>query len=314
MRRILIASFGILLFAGLLHAADALPTQADIQADFDAAKYQDCLKKIAQVINVSSKDTDRYTLFILKGECLLQTKVPSGAADAFGFASKNTKDKKDFAVAAATEILIKRSENFQYTPKTGDKTPLPIIDKAARPAALTALYKDELATAQATANNLQKSIALPPLIDFARSLGQLAILSTAAGADDAAATLRKDLATHAQTVIDNVLTADKATIERVRAYSNGTDVRERQISVDPKTGRQTWVRETIRRGVTNSDASVLSEIYGVCNKLPAVCNELSVALDTDFKGVITNAQGVVRLADEVSRIQSAVTKTETFYR
>ena len=82
MRRLLAASFAILLLAGVARAAD-LPSQADIQADFDAAKYTDCLKKIALVVNVTSKDYDRYALLMLKAEALMQQK---SAADA-GYAA-----------------------------------------------------------------------------------------------------------------------------------------------------------------------------------------------------------------------------------
>src|SRR4051812_32829569 len=86
MRFVAIVALSTLLFGSQALAADAPPTMADIQQDFDAQKYQDVLKKVAQAITLSNKpgsEFDKAKLFELKGESHLRLKQQAPASEAF---------------------------------------------------------------------------------------------------------------------------------------------------------------------------------------------------------------------------------------
>jgi hypothetical protein len=299
MRPSLIASVGILLLAAALHAAEPLPTLPDMQADFDAGKYPECLQKIAKVINLggaAAANYDRYALWTLKGETLLQQKNVPDAADAFTGARKAAKERKDAALSGATAALIKKSDALQYTPKTGtDKTPIPVVDKTKRTAAITALFNDELAPVQARQKELLKSPALPPIATFAPTLDQLSLLELAAtGADDQTKTMKKDLADHVTKSINAVLVKNAADVDKIKASANQTyDLR----ITNPTTKVITTERH--KQGLMGNDRSVLDAIIATSDKLHPMCATLTDALGADFKADLVEADSIKKKAQDV---------------
>ena len=240
----------------------------------------------------------------LKGECLLQEKN-SEAADIFEAAAKAYPDKdvkktkdgkpgkstKEAATDAATSELIRKSADWQYTPKTGkDKTALPIVDAAARPAALKALYADDLAADEAQAKPLLTgSPSLPSVVDFAPKLHDLDMVALAVGDDDAAVVkLQKDLAGSAKKHIDAAVTqmnqqtdAASADAGKMLQQTTGTG-RNRRTTSKPK-------------GLTDTERSNLGNDLATAGQIPPWLKTLQTALDTDdnyFQQETTNVQSL----------------------
>src|SRR5436309_2378435 len=105
--------------------AEPLPTQDDIHQLFDQGKYPLVLQKLQRVLllkGAAAKPYDRHDLLRLKGETQLRLKAQTAAAQAFAEAADEVaKDTQGGDVDRATALLIKRSQNFAYTPKAREK-------------------------------------------------------------------------------------------------------------------------------------------------------------------------------------------------
>jgi hypothetical protein len=142
----------------------------EIQALFDAGDYNGVLRDVAHVLTLGGKagePYDKYELLVLRGETQLRLKLAPSAAAAFKQAAAQTKDVQKAAMATATDLLIRRSPQLQYTPrKTGGgqhAEPIGIVDAKSRKQAMEALYVDERdAAAEAMAQG-KKAVSLPQI-------------------------------------------------------------------------------------------------------------------------------------------------------
>src|SRR5690242_3896880 len=93
----------------------------ELQRLVSEQQYAPALQKITAALALkgpAAKSVDRYQLFMLKGECLLQTKATRLALDAYAAAIKEAASDRDRSLAEAHETLVKESKGFAYTPKT----------------------------------------------------------------------------------------------------------------------------------------------------------------------------------------------------
>ena len=83
----LILIIAVLFMVSTAKAAE--PTLADANADFDAGKHSLALAKISRILGGSAAkpgSAQRYDLFMLRGECLIQRRSAPQAANAFAAA------------------------------------------------------------------------------------------------------------------------------------------------------------------------------------------------------------------------------------
>src|SRR5881394_4012322 len=76
-------------------------------------QYAPALQKITAALALkgpAAKSVDRFQLFMLKGECLLQTKATRLALDAYAAAIKEAASDRDRSLAEAHETLVKESK------------------------------------------------------------------------------------------------------------------------------------------------------------------------------------------------------------
>jgi len=254
------------------------PTQAQIVATYDKKEYQECLKQLAQVLPLTGKAAegyDRFALLNIKGECLLQTKQKDPAGYAFAEAAKATKNDKDAATALATSLLIKRSEINGYKPKTGDNHDLvPIVDPAARPAALSALWNDERSVAADRVKDATRGKSLPGIANAAKSLSGLDVLELAATSTTAKTeAMAKSLADHAGTVIDSALDADDKSIAAIE--KSAKEYIEIVVDdIDPRTKKKIQRKERVQKGLSDQDKRKLEEIVDTSIKISSAVQDL----------------------------------------
>jgi hypothetical protein len=190
-------------------AAPAKPTYEGARGDFDAGKYQECLSEISGVLAMpdSRKNLDqRYDLFMLRGEALLQLKIGEVADDAFHAAAmvvKNGGDPKKFADAEAMSILIKVSPGLKYQPKDKSQQPIDIVPMESRKAAMLALLDDRLREFQPKAEAALSGTSLVPMIDLVPTFSDLFLLELAAtGESKRTMEIGKALGGHARDLIN----------------------------------------------------------------------------------------------------------------
>src|SRR5689334_10241226 len=129
-------------------AAALPPTPAEIRAKFDAGEYRPTLAMIGQALALkggAAEGYDRYDLFMLKGECLVQLGSAALAAEAFEDARESTRVPLKMGTARGNEVMLRRSLSMRYVPKTGpDKAAIDVKPPAERKRAMLALRADIL--------------------------------------------------------------------------------------------------------------------------------------------------------------------------
>ena len=148
-----------LTFAIEARAADPepLPTPEQLHKLFNDGQYQPLLQKLVRVLQLkgtAAQGYDRIDLLMLRGEVFLRLKQQPKAIESFDAAlteiaaadPKSPVDPKVAAVARATELLVKQSKQYVYTPKTMKvgvpSQPVSVLDMAQRKAGFAALLAD----------------------------------------------------------------------------------------------------------------------------------------------------------------------------
>ena len=265
-----------------VYAADTIPTQDQIKTMVDGGQYTDALKAIAQAVPATAQGS-RYDLYMLRGEALLHIKQGLSAVAAFDLAQGETTKPLPWAVAGATSYLIKQSTNMTFTPKTGDsKTPYDIVDAAQRKMALTALFEQELVKVSAGYQAVKNGQSLPPIIEFAKTLGIAHMLELAATGDDAkTVAMVKDLATHSETLMTAACTDMTRQTDTINTRANQF-IPITSTVPDPNNAKRTIQKTQYRkRGLTQGDAATLNNIVGTCDKFAPAAKDLGPAAATE---------------------------------
>ena len=189
------------------------PTLADIKADYDAAKYQDVIKKSLRVLSV-------------KGEGVKQP--DRGAIEAFTAAAKDSTDQKDVGLYRATALLIKRSPGAKYSPKASADAkekpePIDIIVADSRKKAFTALYTDEAKSVQAKVDSVKTKQALKPIMDVVREvLDFRAVELAGTDADDGSKKMLAEISDQTAKLMGEGIKTLGATVDRIAKTANET--------------------------------------------------------------------------------------------
>lgn len=322
MKPIFIASLLLLCALPALAANKPLPTQADIDADLKAQKFNDAIQKIGTVLSASKTDQgsyDMYKLQMTRGEVHLNLKNSSSAKAAYADAEKAATNKADAAQAAGMRLLVANGTNGCYKPKAPDALkgkavansvdatkPISYIDPATRPAAMLALEIDQLADAKQTLKKIQSTQALTPIPPFARTLGDLRKLEFAVeGNDSDVARIASDLTAHADKSLQSALDRLAKSVQDINTNANKVTTQQRQEpDPNPKSKRQITVVYEKKNGLGNNEKNTLADAIATCNKVGPMCREIAAALaapDSTFAAHTQKAHSIAQSATSTLR-------------
>ena len=300
---------GIIVLVSLLCAAPALaqtaveppPTVDQLKELLQQQKYQDVIRGVQKCLALrgnAAQNYDRYDLFMLRGEAQLQTKAMPAAAESFVSAQKEATDPARKDAARALELLVRRSKATGYLQKTSTTKPapvFPILTETDRPAAFAALYADELAVAQPKVKAASNATALPPVIEAARSLGDLHAIDVAANGSDAQSKeIGKSLGGQAHKMIADALDKMGKRVEDIWANAS------RPSNQLNRYGANQASYNTGLMGMTSVESGELKNTIATCEKVVPVANDLaSVTGGGELQADAKEAQRVLDRAKEV---------------
>ena len=223
------AALGMLLLAVTAalapRSAAAAPAMAEVRDAYQAGKYRETLKMIAECLAVKgakAEGYDRYELLVLKGESLVRLKSPPHAAHAFEDAQAATDDPSKRAAAMAAELVLRRSPSLKYVPKTGsERTPLSVVEPDSRAKAMTALRADLLTPLKSKIDRALASDQLTPTMNLLSPLREVAVLEPGAtGGVEQTKPVLTALGTHARELIVHELKSQHEHVEQLNAAGN----------------------------------------------------------------------------------------------
>ncbi|MGN6368634.1 MAG: hypothetical protein ACTHN5_10265 [Phycisphaerae bacterium] len=295
--------------------AEELPSPADIEKNVETGKYQDALKDLTRVLALTGTPAaayDRYTMLMLKAECMLQLKQQPGALAVLEQARKEAfaQEKPERAASpVALAFLVQHSRAFEYVPKAaGEHKAIPWLDRSRRAEAYAALLVDELPAAERKVPPLAQVKALPPLLEFAKTVGSLRALEimrgkagdTGEGATPETDPLVKAVGDRAAELITDAMADPSGKVLKISDTANQLV----QVNVpqhDPNTGRA-WVTQRMqRRGLDGEQTQYLKNVGENCGRIIAAAKEFTERLlgeDEALKGAASNAAALrMRAAD-----------------
>jgi len=279
------------------------PTTQEMQGLLDSGQYNDVLRDVAHALALGGREGqayEKYDLLILRGETQLRLKQSAPAALAFKQATGQTVDMQKAAVASAMDLLIRRSPQFQYTPRkvaTGVKpAPIPITDPQNRKLALAALYDDELAAAGEALAEGKKAVSLPQIaaaVKAIQSHSLVALDRTVHGNVDDIQRATGDLKARTKDLITKAL--DQMS-KQTKEIADHADQMNRIPSM--RAGQPDTMQ---RRGLQGSDRQNLQGIVQGCKQIAGAARELMGALsDTpaDADTLVQQANDVLQKAEQ----------------
>src|SRR5262249_45372875 len=157
-----------------------------------------------------------------------------------------------------------------YTAKMSTTKPaptFPIVNDADRPAAFGALFADEMAVTQPKVKAVANATNLNPIIEVARSLGDMHALEQAANNSDAQTKqIGSTLGDHAHKMIADALTKMGARVEDIWKAAS----RVSNYGMTDRYGRSVGGYNTSMMGLTSTESSDLKNTISTCEKVVSV--------------------------------------------
>ena len=293
---------GVLIGSSFILAAapaNPPPTMDQIQGLYSKGDYDGTLRDIAHAMSLGGKAAesyDKHDLLVLRGEAELRLKQPSPAAVAFHQAAKETKDDDQAASARATEILIKKSRQLQYTPKTVEKgkkpEPIDIVPADKRKDAMIALYTDELAAVTPRIRAAKEATSLTAIVSALKEVNarNLADLDIAAhGNNEATKQALTDLKDHASELMSKALDKLGKEVDRITSRAG-------EMVSGQRGNYRTGVTQDVshQRGLSAGDPQELKQIEQTATQIAVAAQELVAAL-----GDKTAANDIIEQANDV---------------
>jgi hypothetical protein len=289
-------------------------------------QYAPALQKITAALALkgpAAKSVDRYQLFMLKGECLLQNKATRLALDAYTAAIKEAESDRDRSLAEAHETLVKESKGFAYTPKTSTvaaptppntpkprPAPIDILNLESRKKAFAALLADELAANDAKVKVAKTSKALPPIAQLFAPLSKMEGIELASlpeggegGAGGEAVkvkAVRAELIDAAKKIVAEALRGMSKRLSEIDKSAN-TFVEFYQESIDA-FARPVMTKMYKKKGLTDPQTKELTETSATCDKLSPALTELAKGLGAQDKTFDPFSEEAARIRKEVDRV------------
>lgn len=306
MTRALLTTAAVLLSALILsspaRAAEPqrLATMDELRQMYDAGQFQICLQQIARVSRLTgdaAKPYDKWDLMLLRADCLLRLEDTAEALRTY-IAAEKSPAVAQASAARAMEILIRKSQNLAYKPKTTPTPePLAITTPDSRKKALSALLEDELAAMSPRIGKAMEATTLTPLLDLAPDVITLwAIEKSATGADAKTAPILTGMGERARTLIDRDL--------QIRSEQLA-GIRQKADQIVESRGNYWWQDGTTRRGLYTADRKELRDLIAYLEKVLGVAElgqRYAWQLGRDgrkWDGVITHAKVTIAEAEKV---------------
>ena len=268
---------------------EAPPDVGEIRKLLDEGKAREALQKLSRALALKGKAAsvyDRYDLLRLKAEAHLRLKDASAATSAFAAAAKETEDEVARAECKASEIVIKRSKNLQFTPKADKKNqkpqPIDIADPEKRKEAFASLLAEEKAEAAPKLKAARDAKTLPPIIEALKLIGDMRMLELAAtGADGGADDSSKSLTDQALKLMSDAVKDMADLVADVEVAAN--DLQEISVPARGPNGTATLDRTYRRRGLMTQDTRDLKSTIADLKKLVPLARELAKSLGDEGK-------------------------------
>lgn len=275
-------------------------------------KYPQAMQKITAALalkGAAAKSVNRYDLFMLKGECHLQTRAIGLANDAYANAAKEAGDDPSrAAIAHAYELLLKQSKAFAYTPKTaadkGRATPIDILDPESRKKAFLAMMADELAANQTKLDTAKAAKSLPPIAEAFKPLATAEGIELAATGEALKVTeIRRGLIEQSKKVVADALRALSKRLGEIDKDAN-TFVEFYQDTFDAFSRFARPIKEKAykKKGLSDAQSKELQEMTVTCDKLGPALIELAGQLHAEEKAFDPFENEAGRIRKEVDRV------------
>jgi hypothetical protein len=270
-------------------AGEGAPSADEIKKLMDAGSYREALQKLSRALAVKgdgAKLYDRHELLRMKAEAHLNLKDAAASSGAFAAAAKEAKDDTARAEDKASELVVKRSKNLQFTPKPGKKgekaDPIDISTPEKRKAAYAALLEEEKAEAEPALKAAKGSKTLPPIIEALKKLGDVRMLELAAtGADAEASKSSEELAGQAHKLMDGEVQDKADLVKDIETSAN--DVQPVRTPMQNVGGRAVAFSSYKKRGLMTRDVQDLRGVIAEMKKLVPAARELAQALGEQGK-------------------------------
>lgn len=269
-------------FAGPAPAtAPAPPSMEEIHTRFELGDYDAVLRSLNHLLSLGGKAAegyDKHELLTLRGETHLRMKQTDAAVNAFRQAAKATDDPQKSAVDLATEILIRRSKQSEYTPKaaTAGQKPvaMSIIEPEKRKLAFRALFNDEWAAVAPSLKSAKASDSLVVIASAVKTIQsrQLDMLDTVAnGNDDQTKQAVNGLRDHAAELMSKAL--EKLGKHEQEIASLANEIVHQQVMTNGPYGRQPTDMPR-RRGLQGNDRQELQGIANSATQIGVAAREI----------------------------------------
>lgn len=291
-------------------------TEKQLVQAYRARQFPLLMKEIFRIRNDPTvlRNYDKFNLLLLAAETSLQLKNPTNGMQLFKESAKIAPDERKRDIVLATVMLLERSHDLKYVSKTADDNGqllpgklgrggaglagagrISLLDLGKRPAALHALFLDELAAANSLVEQVSKMTTMKAAEPAFKSLEDLAIAETAVQGEPAEAKkLEQKMAQQVGLLITNSLKqmattarkADALAQRLVPAESNpgGVNMAGRGAS-DPSS----YMRA---RGLTRQEADELNGMVTTCEQVDGECQKIAGRLHVEgdfFKSVVADA-------------------------
>jgi hypothetical protein len=265
------------------------PSVDEIKQLMTEGKHREALQKLSRALamkGAAADQYDRHELLRMKAEAHLNLKDAAAASSAFAAAAKEAKDDTARAEDKASELVVKRSKNLQFTPKPkkGEKAePIDVTTAEKRKAAFAALFDEEKASAAPALKAAKGAKQLPPIADALKRAADLRMLELAAtGADAETSKMIEDVAGQAQKLMADKVKDWADLVKAIEASAN--DVQPVAVPARSPNGRgPIFYQSAKRKGLTTRDSQELRTIIGELKKAVPAARELSKELGEQGK-------------------------------
>ncbi len=297
-------------FARAQGAAQSPPTPDQIQKMIDAKAWVPALRAIGQILPPANAgaaaNADRYSLLMMRGECLVQLKDSQTAVIAFDQAAIAAASLPQNEAARAMSLLLRKCPTLSYTPRTGDnKTPLDLTDPNARKRAMAALLADELPAVAARVNQAVTARTLPPILSVGPTLRDLhALEQVGTGDDKQTLGLVQPLADRVYDLIDTDLNRVDTQVQSIRSAASRT-VAYGGGSFGMVDGAVQFIPDQGSSGLTGDNRQALRDTISYLGTVGQTCEDLTAVArryDRDgqrWQALAKRTQGIMDTAQAV---------------
>jgi hypothetical protein len=292
-------------------APEPLLTSDQIRQLFDDGNYSETLKQINRVLMLRGKQADaydRYDLLMLRGETSIRMKAIAPALTSFADAAREASDDPHkAAVARATEMLLRKSKNFIYTPRPDRKgktaDPIDLLEEKKRKAAIVALFNDEMSLAAPKIEAARDAKNLPPIADAIKSMRGLDALEMAAfGNTDKTKQALDDLGRQGRELMSSRIEKLGKQVDDITAEAN--ELIHVVQHFQDTSGNVSDIDMSHKRGLRPEATRMLKDVIAFCQQVPPNAEGLAEAIGgkkKDAADLVDQADGLRRKAEKTLR-------------